>query len=402
MINVLHKLTGYCPTETNAIQKLSVVQVSTFYSHVGGVEKSVSDLVSGLKREHTVSVLCTRVGTKTLRHSLDGVPVTAVGSFLSVSGRPLAAMFPWELGNQDCDVIHYHLPFPLAMAAHMLTAPSARLKVATWHHDLVRNPKFNKMMQPLLEKFLDELDVIIVTAPALIENTPVLQKRKSKCRVIPLGINDEPFAMLGETSFSKSSSIIPSLKALPIELPATSLLVLFVGRLVYYKGVDILLRAMSKIMHLDAHLAIVGEGPLKEELQSLSIDLGISDRVHFLGRVSDEDLLQMYTRSSIFVLPSTLPTECFGLVQVEAMLAAKPVINTDLPTGVPWVSVHGETGMTVPPADVIALATAMELLLTDDDMRLKFGQQGKLRAQNMFTLNRHVSSTAELYREFLA
>lgn len=366
---------------------VSVVQISTFYSDHGGVEKSVSDLVLGLKSEHDVRVLCTHNSTKTSREERDGIMVTAVGAPFGIQGRPMAATFPLELGRQKCDVAHYHLPFPLAMASHLLSAPKARLTVATWHHDLVRHAKFNKMIQPLLESFLDRMDIIIVTAPALIENTPVLYKRRHKCRVIPLGIEEQRFSP--ERNIAASST--------NIENPASD--VLFVGRLVYYKGCDILLRAISKV---NASLSLVGEGPLLAELQSLASELGISNRVRFLGRVSDEQLAVMYKTSSIFVLPSTLPTECFGLVQVEAMLNGKPVINTNLPTGVPWVSLHNETGITVPPADVDALASAIKLLLEDAPLRERLGAQAAERAQNMFTLKHHVDAMTDLYANLLA
>lgn len=377
-------LRGPVELGVRVLNLVSVVQISTFFSDHGGVEKSVSDLVSGLKAGHDVRVLCTHNSTKTSREHRDGILVTAVGAPFGIQGRPLAATFPIELGRQKCDVAHYHLPFPLAMASHMLAAPKARLTVATWHHNLVRHAKFNKMIQPLLESFLDRMDIIIVTAPALIEHTPVLYKRRHKCRVIPLGIEEQRFSSDGESG-------VRSLDSSPD--------VLFVGRLVYYKGCDILLRAISKV---NASVSLVGEGPLLAELQALTSDLGISDRVQFLGRVSDQQLAQIYKTSSIFVLPSTLPTECFGLVQVEAMLNGKPVINTDLPTGVPWVSLHNETGITVPPGDVDALAGAIKLLLEDAELRNKLGTQASIRARNMFTLKHHVDAMTDLYADFLA
>lgn len=364
---------------------VSVVQIATFYSENGGVEKSVSDLVSGLQDDHDVRVLCTHNAGKTSRENRNGVSVTAVGATFEIQGRPLAATFPLELGRQKCDVAHYHLPFPLAMAAHILSAPRARLTVATWHHDLIKHARFNKMIQPLVESFLDKIDVIIVTAPAIIENTPVLFKRRHKCRVIPLGIGEERFS---------PDDAVPAI-ADKLREPH----VLFVGRLVYYKGCDVLIEAISKV---DANLAIVGEGPLRGELEALSAKLGVADRVQFFGRVSDEELAHLYRASSIFVLPSTLATECFGLVQVEAMLNGKPVINTNLPTGVPWVSLHNETGITVAPGDPDALADAIKLLLNDVHLRQKLGGQGAARAQNMFTLKRHVKAMSELYSELLS
>lgn len=372
---------------SNAVYQLvSVVQISTFFSDHGGVEKSVSDLVSGLKNDHDVRVLCTHNEVKTSREHRDGILVTAVGAPFGIQGRPMAATFPLELGRQQCDVAHYHLPFPLAMASHLLAAPKTRLTVATWHHDLVRHARFNKMIQPILESFLDKMDMIIVTAPALIEHTPVLYKRRNKCRVIPLGIEEERFTSTQINSGAPSAA------------GSSHADVLFVGRLVYYKGCDVLLKAISKV---DARLAIVGEGPLRGELETLAAELGIADRVQFLGRVSDEHLSQIYRDSSLFVLPSTLPTECFGLVQVEAMLNGKPVINTNLPTGVPWVSLHDETGLTVPPGDVDALAGAIKLLLQNDQLRQKLGANAAVRAQNMFTLKHHVDAMSNLYADLL-
>jgi glycosyltransferase involved in cell wall biosynthesis len=365
----------------------SVVQISTFYSENGGVEKAVSDLVSGLKVDHDVSVLCTHNNARTQRIDVNGVPVTSVGRIVEIQGRPLAATFPWELGRYNCDVAHYHLPFPLAMASHLISAPKAKLNVATWHHDLVKNPRFKKFIEPLLDSFLDRLDMIIVTAPALVEHTPALYKRKDKCRVIPLGIDEQLFIDDRSGTNGDGTEGVGN----PI--------VLYVGRLVYYKGCDVLIRAMKDV---NATLNLVGEGPLRGDLEKLAEDLGISDRVHFLGRVSDQALATAYKKSSLFVLPSTLPTECFGLVQVEAMLSGKPVINTNLPTGVPWVSLHNETGMTVPPNDAKALADAINKLVNDEPLRQKLGQQARERAKNMFTLSRHVSAVSDLYQELLS
>jgi rhamnosyl/mannosyltransferase len=364
----------------------SVVQISTFYSDHGGVEKSVSDLVAGLKVDHNVSVLCTHSHPRTRHDDVNGVPVTAVGRIVEIQGRPLAAMFPWELRRYNCDVAHYHLPFPLAMASHLISAPKSKLTVATWHHDLIKHPRFKRFIEPLLESFLDRLDMIIVTAPALVEHTPVLYKRKHKCRVIPLGIAEELFVHAQPDTTDGVN-----------ETPE-DLLILYVGRLVYYKGCDVLIKAMKNV---NAKLIMVGDGPLRGDLERLANDLQIADRVQFLGRISDEDLANAYRRSSLFVLPSTLPTECFGLVQVEAMLSGKPVINTNLPTGVPWVSVHNETGMTVPPNDPTALAAAINQLLNDSALRHKLGRQAKERAQSMFTLTRHVAAVADLYNELL-
>jgi len=361
----------------------NILQVSTFFTHHGGVEKSVNDLVHGLKLDHDVKVLCTRSGAGTTVENEDGVEVTSVGSAISLSGRPVALRFPHELRRKTADVVHYHLPFPLAAGSHLLASPRAKLSVATWHHDLVRNPTFNRCIKPMMEAFLDRMDLILVTAPPMIEHVELLYRRRKKCRVVPLGIAHHHFEKID--GIQKSDS-----QRRPM--------LLFVGRLVYYKGCDVLIKSLANV---DADLSIVGEGPLENELKELVESLGLAERVKFYGRLPDDQLFILYKECDIFVLPSTLPTECFGLVQVEAMLCGKPIINTDLPTGVPWVSIHNETGITVPPANIPALTAALDKLCRNEELRHRFGQAAKLRSMNFFTLEKHVETVRNLYQEYL-
>jgi rhamnosyl/mannosyltransferase len=146
---------------------------------------------------------------------------------------------------------------------------------------------------------------------------------------------------------------------------------------------------------------MVGTGPLEEELSEQIRNSNLQNRVHMLGWQHTDVLARLFNACDIFVLPSTLSTECFGLVQVEAMLCGKPVINTDLPTGVPWVSQHEHTGLTVPPSDADKLAQAINTLLADDEKRLRLGNNARARAFQHFTLQQHKKSTLEHYEELL-
>ena len=117
--------------------------------------------------------------------------------------------------------------------------------------------------------------------------------------------------------------------------------VLCVGRLVSYKGVEFLIRALESIK---ARLWIIGSGPLEASLKNLAREKGLADRIEFLGQLSDEEVVRYYHACDVFVLPSITNAEMFGVVQLEAMACRKPVISTNLPTGVPWVNQHGKTG----------------------------------------------------------
>jgi rhamnosyl/mannosyltransferase len=171
--------------------------------------------------------------------------------------------------------------------------------------------------------------------------------------------------------------------------------VLFVGRLVAYKGVDVLLDAMHGV---SAVALLVGEGPMRASLQHKAAALGIASQVSFLGAVDDDELAALYQACDVFVLPSVTRQEAFGVVQVEAMTYGKPVISTDLGTGVAWVNQHAVTGLVVPPADPLALRDAMNTLLADPAIRDAMGAGGARRARTVFNVERMTELTLHLYR----
>ena len=173
-------------------------------------------------------------------------------------------------------------------------------------------------------------------------------------------------------------------------------IVLFVGRLVYYKGVDVLMRAMADV---DADLVVIGDGPLEGELRALAQEVGIAARSTFLPPVSEAELAAWYHAADVFCLPSVARSEAFGLVQIEAHAAGTPVVSTNLPTGVPYANLDGVTGLIVPPGDATALADALRRLLADDDLRARLGAQARARALSEFTIPRMVERTLQVYAE---
>jgi rhamnosyl/mannosyltransferase len=171
-------------------------------------------------------------------------------------------------------------------------------------------------------------------------------------------------------------------------------LVLFVGRLVYYKGADVLVRAMAG---LDADLVLVGRGPLGAELRRVALEAGT--RAVFLPPQDDDELAAWYRAADVLCLPSVARSEAFGLVQIEAHAAGTPVVSTSLPTGVRFANLDGITGLVVPPGDPRALRAALERLLADDELRRRLGGQARERAVREFTVPRMVAGTVEVYRE---
>ena len=176
-------------------------------------------------------------------------------------------------------------------------------------------------------------------------------------------------------------------------------LILFVGRLVYYKGLKYLVDAMNLLP--DVNLAIVGGGPLQFEIKHQISKLQLEKRVHIIPHLSKTELHDFYEACDIFVLPSTDISEAFGLVQVEAMACGKPVVSTNLNTGVTFVNQHGITGLTVEPRDSMALADAIRTLLGNSNLRLSLGRNAQERAMREFTLERMIDRTVKLYNRIL-
>jgi rhamnosyl/mannosyltransferase len=188
-------------------------------------------------------------------------------------------------------------------------------------------------------------------------------------------------------------------RARDIRREANKAIVLFVGRLVPYKGVDVLLDALTG---LDAVALVVGEGPARAGLEDRARELGVSSHVRFLGSVDDRELAALYRACDVFVLPSVTRQEAFGVVQLEAMAAAKPVVSTDLGTGVGWVNKDGETGYVVPPRDARALRDALAQLLNDSGLQKSMGEAAAKRIRSSFTLERMIDNTLSLYRDVIA
>ena len=212
----------------------------------------------------------------------------------------------------------------------------------------------------------------------------MLSARRKLCRVIPFGIRADAFE-------HPDAARVAELRRRYGER-----IVLAVGRLIYYKGFEHLVRAMADVR---ATALIAGDGPLGGALAAEAARLGVADRVVLLGRVNDADLKACYHACDVFALPSVERSEAFGIVQLEAMACGRPVVNTRLDSAVPHVSLDGLTGLTVPPGDPAALAAALSALLDDPARRAAMGVAARRRVHEEFSAELMARRTLEVYRE---
>jgi len=172
--------------------------------------------------------------------------------------------------------------------------------------------------------------------------------------------------------------------------------VLFVGRLVPEKGLAELLAAMS-CWPRELTLIVAGDGPFRKEYQERAKRLGLSDRVIFLGAMSNDQLRHYYERCLVVVVPS-IWGEPFGIVGLEAMAYAKPVVAFDVGGVREWL-VDGETGFLVPRKDLPALSEQISRLHVDRVLARQLGEAGRRRACNRFSRDLHVRTLERIFAE---
>ena len=371
------------------MKKLRILQVNKFYPPViGGVEKVVQQVAEEIQNEFDVKVLvCQKKGPAT-DEMVNGISVhrsSSCGVFFSM---PVSFSFLIDFRklSKENDIVHIHMPFPMADLACFLSGYKGKV-VLWWHSDIIRQKVLMPFYKPLMHWLLNRADAIVVATQGHIDDSKYLKYYAHKCVVIPFTLDRELFAdacsFLNEAPQKKENEIS----------------FLFLGRLVPYKGIDVLLQAFADLNDLPARLIIAGMGPEEEKLRRLCAHLGIESKVTFTGIATEKEKYLLYRNCDVFVLPSITPNEAFGIVQLEAMAYGKPVINTALPGGVPHVSLHRQTGLTVPPSNVASLASAMRELAQNADMRRQFGKAGAKRAAD-FTQN-FKSKICNLYQSLM-
>jgi rhamnosyl/mannosyltransferase len=281
-------------------------------------------------------------------------------------------------------LVAFHHPCPLNDIGAAFGIPSRTALVVHWHAEIVRQRSLAGLVAPFFRHTLARAQRIIVSHPSLLSESPFLVGRSEKCAIIPYGIDVSYWNKL-DTSQQRRVEELRS---------RHPRLVIATGRLVPYKGFRVLIEALRQI---DATAIIVGEGPLRNNLLRQARQFGVDRKIILAGKLSRDDLRVHLHAARLYALPSVSNEEAFGIVQLEAMAAGLPIVNTALPTGVPHVARHGLEALTVTPNDPVALATAITQLLDDQELAQRLGSAGRARAMMEYTLEAFVARTAEVY-----
>ncbi len=376
---------------------MRIVHVGKFYppEYHGGLESVVALLNDELVRRGVdVTAIVAAVNGPTRVDTHLGARIVRARSLGVAFSQPLAPALGRLVRAEPGDVVHLHHPNPLGDLAVL---GERRPLVVTQHSDIVRQRLLRPVYGPLVRRVLARARAITVGSEQYLRASAELHGFEATTRVIPFGIDPARFAL--------TPALAETARRLREEWGGRPV-VLAVGRLVAYKGLDVLVRAARG---LAATVVIVGSGPEEARLRALAGERGRvgggdggGPEVVFAGRVTDDLLVAHFHAADVFCLPSLTIAEAFGMVLLEAMACAKPLVTTRLPTGVSAINREGVTGLAVPPDDAGALREALGAVLGDGPRRDAMGRAARAVLEAEYTAARMGERFLSLYRELVA
>jgi glycosyltransferase involved in cell wall biosynthesis len=372
---------------------MRILHIGKYYPPVaGGMERFLGDLVDEQRSAgHEVTVLVhAEPGARALA---DPPWLMRCPTWMRLAFVPISPTFPFWLARAirrfRPDVLHLHMPNASAFWALLLPAARRIPWIVHWQSD-VEASRFKLSLRlgyphyRIFERaLLEQSAAIVVASPQYLAGSKPLEPWRHKCQVIPLGVAQQRLPEVADAADSRWWS-------------GSRLRVLAAGRLSYYKGFDTLVRAVAGDDRLEC--VIAGDGEERRLLEREIARSGAGDRIRLAGSVDDATLCQLMASCDVFCLPSRERTEAFGLVLVEAMRYAKPLVTSNLPaSGVNWVARAGQNALLVPPDDVASLRGALQALASHPAQRALLGRLGYERFLREFGIVTVARRIEQLY-----
>ena len=358
-----------------------------FPDTTGGIEQVISQIAlssASLGVETEILALSSTMAERSIK--MDNYYVHRCQTNFEIASTPFSAsaFLRFKQLAKEADIIHYHFPYPFADLLHFVTQVN-KPTVLTYHSDIVKQKRLLKLYQPLMNRFLGSVDRIVSTSPNYLKSSKVLARFKDKVSVLPIGLDKSTYPTLSKDRLEY------------YQKKFGDKFFLFVGVMRYYKGLHILIEA---VRNSDYPIVVVGAGPIEKELKDQVESLGINN-IYFVGFVSDEDKVALFTLSYAVLFPSHLRSEAFGISLLESAMYGKPLISSEIGTGTTYINIDGETGMVVPPSDPGALREAMDYLWNNPRAAKKMGERAEKRYWDLFTADKMAKSYVDLYQSLL-
>ncbi|MDE6886058.1 MAG: glycosyltransferase [Helicobacteraceae bacterium] len=369
-------------------KEMRILQLGKFYPpDIGGIESVMEDITVSLNKKGIIcDVLCSNSKLEYKQDLINGAKIMRCASFGRLASTSIAPQMIFKLIKiiKDYEIIHIHLPDPMANLALLLSNYKNKKIILHWHSDIIKQKNLLKLYLPLQNKLLNIADKIIVTSTKYIEESSFLPKYKNKCVAIPIGFNQDAFFNSKEVAnniFPKDKKIIFSL-----------------GRFAKNKGFEYLIQSAKYLS--DEYMIVIGGGgneALKKEYLSLIKTNNLKQKVRLSGQMERSLLKNYYANCHIFALPSI--QESYGIVLIEAMSFKKPIICTKLkPSGVDFINQNEFSGIVVEPKNPKALAQAVAKIEQNYNY---YAQNAYNRYLEHFTLDKMIEGILNLYNNVL-
>jgi glycosyltransferase involved in cell wall biosynthesis len=346
----------------------------------GGVESVTLSNCLMLKDLYDITVVVnahepSAIGIK----SVEGIKVYCLGVAFTYASQPVALGLWRKLQLSSFDVVHLHGPNPYAAALmwfKWLMLGRRRPKLVVTHHMDIRGRRLLRLASIApYRRLLLAADSVVVTSRRNAERSADIPTGV-QVMVVPPHCPEPPVAPYKfHVDFEVSDKEIAG-------WDRTKPTLLFLGRLAPYKGLTVLLNALTRLPSIQCIVA--GDGALRPMLDAQIARSGLSERVFMLGAISERQKAALFSQCDLFVFPSIDSTEAFGVALLEAMIAGLPVIASALDTGVADVAVDGISAVTFPPGDDEALASSITQLLADPRRRERLAETARLYALSNF------------------
>lgn len=373
---------------------MKILHISKYYyPYIGGVENTCKYLADSFSENNEVAIVCFNENKDNKIEYVNNVKVYRVGTWINIARQALSlSYFPVlhrAIKDFKPDIIHFHWANPYPAAVLLTMIPKNVKLIVHWHMDIIKQKRIYPFIKPIETALLKRANRIFVTSPNYRDYSKPLQPFKDKIDIVQSAIDEHSFIKTA-TDENKIQSIKLQYQNKPI--------IFFVGRHIQYKGLPYLIEA-EKYVKSDCEFVIAGNGPLTTELQNSCK----SSRVHFIGKISDEDLRCYLYASTVFAFPSITKNEAFGLSLAQAMFCKLPAVTFTIEgSGVNWVSINNETCIEVPNKDSLAYAKAIDKLIVDNELHAQLAENGYKRVMQYFTLPKEIDACNICYQKIIS
>lgn len=280
------------------------------------------------------------------------------------------------------DILHAHYASSCGLVAALTGFHPYVLSV--WGDDILEFPRKSPIHRLIVRKALLRADYVTATSKMLAGKTLEIINNQKEIKVIPFGVDLNRFRPAPKSASSKI--VIGTVRGFTPKY-----------------GLEYLVRAFARLRQRfpEIRLTLIGDGPLRQTMQSLAETLGVAGDIVFAGAIPNDEVAIKIREFDIFVMPSVGEGDIFGVAAVEAMATGLPVVATRV-GGLPEVVEDGKTGKIVEPADVDSLVNGIEPYILSEELRIAHGSQGRAKAECLYDWLQNGKAMESLYQSILS